>query len=98
MKTLITTFALLCSIAAQGQTTRKGNIFVQAKRETVRDTLVTSYKYESNGKVYPIVVNRKTGTCYIWKVSKNGKGYRQYMNKEIKETINKELNLKTKKS
>lgn len=94
MKHIITTLALLCAICAQGQTTRQGNTFVQTRKTAVRDTLVTNYKYESNGKTYPIVVNRKTGACYIWKVSKNGKGYRQYMNKEIKETINKELKLK----
>lgn len=93
-KIKLLSFVLLCTIFAQGQTVRKGNTFVQTKRAAVKDTLVTNYKYESNGKTYPIVVNRKTGTCYIWKVSKNGKGYRQYMNKEIKETINKELKLK----
>lgn len=94
MKHLLLTAALFCTICATGQTTRKGNIFAQAK--AVRDTLVTSYKYESNGKAYPIVVNRKTGACYICKVSKNGKWYRQYLSKTIRETINKELNLKTK--
>lgn len=94
MKHLLLTAALFCTICAAGQTTRKGNTFVQAK--AVRDTLVTSYKYEANGNTYPIVVNRKTGACYVCKTSKNGKWYRQYLSKEIRETINKELNLKTK--
>lgn len=92
MRTLLTAAAIFCAICAAGQTTRKGNTFVQQKAE--RDTLVTSYKYESNGKTYPIVVNRKTGSCYICKVSKNGKWYRQYMGKEIKETICNELKIK----
>ena len=86
MRTFLTAAALFCAICAAGQTTRKGNTFVQ--QTAVRDTLVTSYKYESNGKIQPLVVNRKTGACYICKVSKNGKWYRQYMGKEIKETIN----------
>ena len=94
MKYLLLTAALFCTICATGQTTRKGNTFVQAK--AVRDTLVTSYKYETNGKSYPIVVNRKSGSCYICKTSKNGKWYRQYLSKEIRETIKKELNIKTK--
>lgn len=94
MRTLLTAAAIFCAICAAGQTVRKGNTFVQQERKTVRDTLVTSYKYESNGKTYPIVVNRKTGSCYICKVSKNGKWYRQYMGKEIKETINNELKIK----
>ena len=94
MKHLLLTEALFCTICATGQKTRKGNTFAQAK--AVRDTLVTSYKYEANGKTYPIVVNRKTGSCYICKVSKNGKWYRQYLSKEIREAIKKELNIKTK--
>lgn len=92
MRTLLISAALFCTICAAGQTTRKGNTFVQQK--AVRDTLVTTYKYESNGKTYPIVVNKKTGACYICKVSKNGKWYRQYMGKEIKETICNELKIK----
>ena len=92
MRTLLISAALFCTICAAGQTIRKGNTFVQQK--AVRDTLVTSYKYESNGKTYPIVVNRKTGSCYICKVSKNGKWYRQYMGKENKETICNELKIK----
>lgn len=94
MKHLLLTAAIFCTICAAGQTTRKGNTFAQKK--AVRDTLVTSYKYEANEKTYPIVVNRKTGACYICKTSKNGKWYRQYLSKTIRETINKELNLKTK--
>lgn len=93
MRTLLISAALICTICAAGQTVRKGNTFVQQKA-AVRDTLVTSYKYESNGKTYPIVVNKKTGACYICKVSKNGKWYRQYMGKEIKETICNELKIK----
>lgn len=93
MRTLLISAALFCTICAAGQTVRKGNTFVQQKA-AVRDTLVTSYKYESNGKTYPIVVNKKTGACYICKVSKNGKWYRQYMGKEIKETICNELKIK----
>ena len=92
MRTLLISAALFCTICAAGQTTRTGNTFVQQK--AVRDTLVTTYKYESNGKTYPIVVNKKTGACYICKVSKNGKWYRQYMGKEIKETICNELKIK----
>ena len=94
MRTFLTAAALFCTICAAGQTTRKGNTFAQAK--AVRDTLVTPYKYEANGKTYPIVVNRKTGSCYICKTRKNGKWYRQYLSKEIRETIKKELNIKTK--
>lgn len=73
---------------------RNGNVFYAEKKAVVRDTLVTNYKYEANGKQYPIVVNKKSGSCYICKTSKNGKWYRQYLSKEIKEQVNKELKLK----
>lgn len=97
MKTLFLSVLCMCAISAHAQVTRKGDTFCQVKKTIVRDTLVTKYKYESQGKTYPIVLNKKTGSCYIWKVSKNGKGYRQYMSKEIKETICKELKINIKK-
>lgn len=98
MKTLITSFVLLCTIFAQGQTARHGNTFVQTKRESVKDTLITKYNYQSrDGKQHPIIINKKTGACWIWKTSKNGKGYRQYIPKDVKETITKELKINIKK-
>lgn len=97
MKNLFITLALACAVCAQGHTVRKGNTFVQTRQTATRDTIVTKYNYQTrDGKNYPIVVNRQSGACYIWKTSKNGKGYRQYMGKEIKETICNELKIKTK--
>ncbi len=85
--------ALMCvSMAAQGQTTRSGNTFIQTKKTATRDTVITKYNYQTtDGKTHRIILNRKSGACYIWKVSKNGKGYRQYMSKDITETINREM-------
>ena len=81
------------------QVVRTGNTFKSERKAYVRDTLVTQYKYEDkSGKTYPIVVNNKSGACYICKVSKNGKFYRQYMSKEIKLQICKELNITIKES
>ena len=94
MRKIYIIFALLLtvsSMSAQGFS-RSGNTF-----KSVRDTLVTQYKYEdSKGNTYPIVVNRRTGACYVCKVSKNGKFYRQNMAKDIKLAICKELNIKVK--
>lgn len=97
MKKFFITLALACAICAQGHTVRKGNTFVQTRKTATRDTLVTKYNYQTqDGKSYPIIVNKQSGACYIWKISKNGKGYRQYMDKEIKESICNELKIKTK--
>lgn len=52
----------------------------------------TGYTWEDNkGNKYPIFISKK-GACYIKKISlKTGKEYKQYLPKEIQETINKEL-------
>lgn len=85
----------MLSMSAAAQT-RKGDVFVSERKAAARDTVITKYKYEVKGTQYPIVVNRKSGACYICKVSKNGNWYRMYLNKEIKEAICKEMNIKTK--
>lgn len=95
-KYLIITAALLCAMCAVGQTIRKGNTFSRQRKTTERDTLVTPYNFKAKGKTYPIVINKYTGACYIWRKSKNGKCYRQYMSKDIKETVCKELKIKSK--
>lgn len=100
MKKFITIALLTISMAMSAQTqdiVRNGDTFSAAKSEHVRDTLVTKYSWEdASGKKYPIVVNKKTGACYICKVSKNGKWYRQYMAKMISEDICKMLGIERK--
>jgi hypothetical protein len=77
---------------------REGNTF---KSSSVRathkaDTLVTKYTFQdSKGVEYPIIVNKGSGACYVWKKSgKTGKYYRQYMKPEISQAVCKELNIK----
>lgn len=91
IKSIIVLLLIASGVYAQK---RNGNVFYAVKKAVVKDTLITNYKYETNGKQYPIVINKKSGACYIRKISKNGKWYRQYLNKEIREQINKELKLK----
>lgn len=87
---------MMSAIAFGQNVSRKGNTFSMSK--TIRDTLVTQFKYEDRaGKSYPIVVNKKTGACWVCRTSKNGKFYRQYMNAEIKSAVCKELNITIKK-
>lgn len=74
---------------------RNGNTFSAAPaqpKERVKDTVVTKYTYQTrNGKEYKIIVNRKSGSCYIYKPGM--KTPRQYMNKEIKAQICKEMGI-----
>lgn len=87
MKKLIITLAIMAAAI-----TSNAQVFKATQRSVVKDTVVTKMQYEDRqGKRYPIVVNRKSGAVYIWKISRNGKGYRQYMAKDIAAEVKKTL-------
>lgn len=76
---------------------RKGNVFVSKSSNTrsKADTLVTNFKFKYKGVQYPIIINKGSGACYVWRKSgKTGKSYRQYMKPEITQAVCKELNIK----
>ena len=77
---------------------RKGKVFVSKSSNTrsKADTLVTDFKFEYNGVQYPIIINKGTGSCYIWKKSKKGRLYKQYMKPEVSMQIAKELGIEYK--
>lgn len=84
------------SIYAQN-VVRDGKVFKSQGRSTHKaDTLVTSFKFEAGSVQYPIIINKSTGSCYIWKKSRNNKMYRQYMKPEVSEQIAKELGIEYK--
>jgi hypothetical protein len=89
MKKLIITLAIMAAAITSNAQVFKAT---QSRRSVVKDTIVTKMQYEDRqGKRYPIVVNRKSGAVYIWKISRNGKGYRQYMAKDIAAEVKKAL-------
>ena len=76
---------------------KEGKVFKSQGRSTHKaDTLVTSFKFEAGGVQYPIIINKSTGSCYIWKKSRNNKMHRQYMKPEVSEQIAKELGIEYK--
>lgn len=79
---------------------RSGNTFKSSNNRstnTKKDTLVTKYTFEdSKGIQYPIIINKKSGSCYVWKTSKDGKKYPQYMKSEVSSSICKELGIEYK--
>lgn len=83
---------------------KEGNVFKfeSSKKGSSRtkDTLVTKYEWEdSKGTKYPIIINRQSGRCYIYKKSsKTGKIYKQYMKTEISQAICKELKVEFKEN
>lgn len=90
---LIAAFILAAGQFAYGQDYKRvGNKFIQTT--TARDTMITDYTLVSGGKEYQIIINKGTGTCYIWKTSsKSGKLYKQYLKKELSQEIAKELSI-----
>ena len=97
-KIILAVFTALSVLSMSAQVSRNGNTFKAVSNHSVKDTVVTQYEYEDfKGEKYPIIVNKSTGSCYYWRVSKNGRLYRQYLKAEIAEEICKELGI-TRKS
>jgi len=75
---------------------REGKVFKSKgnnKHTHKKDTLVTSFKWEAGGVQYPIIINRSSGSCYIWKKRKDGTVYPMYMKPEVSQQIARELNI-----
>ena len=78
---------------------REGKVFKSKsnnKSTHKKDTLVTSFKWEAGGIQYPIIINKNSGSCYIWKKKKDGTVYPMYMKPEVSEQIAKELGIEYK--
>ena len=105
MKTIIISIIMMLAcvnnsnIYAQS-VTRVGNTFKSSSTRTTHkaDTLVTKFAFQdSKGVEYPIIVNKSSGSCFVWKKSnKTGKFYKQYMKPEISQAVCKELNIEYK--
>lgn len=75
---------------------REGNVFKSVgKRKNThkKDTLITSFKWDAQGVLYPIIINKNSGSCYIWKKRKDGTVYPMYMKPEVSQRIAKELHI-----
>jgi hypothetical protein len=84
----------LFSIASYSQdVVKEGKTFKVQTTQTTSEQQ-TEYTWEDKkGVKYPIFIS-KNGACYIKRVSsKTGKEYKQYLPKEIQETIRKELKI-----
>ena len=60
-----------------------------------KDTLVTKFEWvDSKGNKYPIIVNKGSGACYVWRKSaKTGKMYKSYLGAEVSQAVCKELGI-----
>ena len=94
MKYIISLLIMLTlSMSSFAEVKREGNTFKVEQTSKASDTK-TKYTWEDKeGNKYPIFVTKK-GACYVIRVSKKtGKEYKQYLPKDIQETIKKELNI-----
>lgn len=105
MRKLIIAALMLLSwnVGVQAQSVvREGMTFksVTKSSKAKADTLLTSYRFEdSKGLQYPIIVNKQTGRCWVWKKSgKTGKMYKMYMKPDIAQAVCKELNINYKQA
>ena len=89
-------FMALLSCTSYAQVAREGNTFKSTTTQTIKsEGQQTKYTWEDKkGNKYPIYIT-KNGAVYInRKSAKTGKNYKQYLSKEVKEQIQKELNFK----
>lgn len=83
--------ALFC-ITISAEVKREGNTF-RVEQTTKESDTKTQYTWvDKDGNVYPVFITKR-GACYIFRTSKKtGKEYKQYLPKNIQETIRQELN------
>lgn len=79
---------------------KSGNVFKSVKSKTnkskaPKDTVITQFRFEVGGVEYPIIMNKNTGSCYIWKnrTNRNGK-YRMYMKSEVSAQVAEAFGIK----
>ena len=102
MKKLIFAVVMLLAFGIQNtnaqSVVRNGNTFKSVSSNssrTSRDTLATKFEWEdSKGNKYPIIVNKGSGACYVWRKSaKTGKMYKSYLGAEVSQAVCKKLGI-----
>lgn len=98
MRKVFIAVMMLMSITCASQVIRNGKTFTKVSNVTKSDTLVTDFKWEdTKGNEYPIIINTKSGACWVGKISKKtGKYYRNYLPQEVAVEVSKELNIEYK--
>ena len=96
-KYFILAVMILMSIICTAQIQRQGNNFSKESSITKSDTICTNYNWEIKGVIYPIVISKSSGSCFVGRISnKTGKYYRQYLPKEVSIEVSKELGIEYK--
>lgn len=73
-------------ITSPAQVVKEGNVYSQVKKEKKADEKNGFLYKDSKGVQYDIYMG-PTGSCYIKRVSKTGKEYKQYLGEKISKDI-----------
>ena len=102
MKKIIIAVVMLLAFGIQNtnaqSVVRNGNTFKSVSSNSSRasrDTIATKFEWEdSKGNKYPIIVNKGSGACYVWRKSaKTGKMYKSYLGAKVSQAVCKELGI-----
>lgn len=95
-KIILCVLLALFGITGNAEVKREGNTFKVEQSSRTSQGEKTKYTWEDkDGNKYPIYITKK-GACYVLRTSKKtGKEYKQYLPKEIKLQIAKELGVLT---
>lgn len=96
---IVISWCICANIHCDAQTlSRNGKVIMSTSHTIKSDTIVSDFTYTTtDGKTYKVIVNKSSGACYIWKISKKtNRPYKQYLNKEIKAIICKQLGITAK--
>lgn len=101
MKKLFICIAMMLALGVNNSSAqnvvRDGIVFRQVKGRNIGakgDTLVTKFIFEdSKGNRHPIIINKGSGSCYVWRTSAKGKNYKSYMPSETSAIIAKEYGI-----
>ena len=100
MKKLLLSIVLLLSFTSSfaQRTIKEGNNYVQQPSQRVpKDTVVTTHTWkDAQGNIYSIILNRNSGSCYVWRKSKKGKMYKDYMESWVSIEISSEYGIEYK--
>lgn len=81
MKKLIIILMLMCAFTCNITANQTARVTTSMVTRAAKDTLVTKEVYtDKQGTKYPIIINKASGRCYVWKKSgTSGKLYPMYL-------------------
>lgn len=90
IKFMLVVMAVMFSIGASAQYGIKSN----STRKSTKDTLVTNSTYTTSTGTWKIIINKKSGSCYYWCKTKDGRLAKRYCPKEVSAEVSAKNGIK----